>query len=418
MSKVAKVALFSFVFAFFIAEDAGGATILERLRNRILAPKKHPLILVPGDGGSQLEAKLNKTETVHYFCERRTNDYFDLWVNLELMVPYVLDCWVDNMRLLYDNKTRTTRSPDGVHVRVPGFGNTSTVEWLDPSQVSPTAYFTRIVEELVALGYQRGIDVRGAPYDFRKAPNELGDYFKKLHALIEDSYTSNDNASVIMVCHSMGCPNLRYFFSRQPQPWKDKYIRAMVTLGGAWGGAVKALKAYASGENLGVVVINPLSVRPEQRSTPSLAYMLPNRLYWNESEVLVKTLNRSYGLADYEAFFKDIGFTDGYEMYKDTKSFMLDTTAPGVEIHCLHGRNVSTIERIEYHKPGFPDIQPEVVFGDGDGTVNIRSLRGCLRFQSGQSQPIYEKTLDNVEHMSILYDKAAIDYIKALALGH
>ncbi|KAL3196960.1 hypothetical protein MRX96_045051 [Rhipicephalus microplus] len=114
------------------------------------------------------------------------------------MVPYVLDCWVDNMRLLYGNKTRTTRFPDGVHVRVPGLGNTSTVEWLDPSQVSPTAYFRRIVEALIALGYQRGIDVRGAPYDFRKAPNELDGYFEQLHALIEDSYTSNRNMSVIM----------------------------------------------------------------------------------------------------------------------------------------------------------------------------------------------------------------------------
>ncbi|KAH7978334.1 hypothetical protein HPB49_005204 [Dermacentor silvarum] len=131
---------------------------------------------MPGDGGSQLEAQLNKSETVHYFCERRTNDYFDLWVNLELMVPYVLDCWVDNMRLVYDNKTRTTRPPDGVHIRVPGFGNTTTVEWLDPSQVSPTAYFTRIVEELVAHGYQRGIDVLGAPYDFRKAPSTCTAY--------------------------------------------------------------------------------------------------------------------------------------------------------------------------------------------------------------------------------------------------
>ncbi|XP_077505629.1 lysosomal phospholipase A and acyltransferase-like [Amblyomma americanum] len=417
MSPARKVALLSIACAVLCVEDAAGATVFERMWNQILPVKRHPVILVPGDGGSQLEAKLNKTETVHYFCERRTADYFDLWVNLELMVPYVLDCWVDNMRLVYDNKTRTTRSPDGVDVRVPGFGNTSTVEWLDPSQVSPTAYFTRIVEELLLLGYQRGVDVRGAPYDFRKAPNELGDYFERLHDLIEETFSTNGDQSVILVCHSMGCPNLRYFFSRQRQAWKDKHIRALVTLGGAWGGAVKALKAYASGENLGVVVINPLSVRPEQRSTPSLAYMLPNRLYWNESEVLVKTLDRSYGLADYKAFFDDIGFPDGYEMYKDTRPYMLDNTAPGVEIHCLHGRNVSTIERIEYHKPGFPDIQPQVVFGDGDGTVNLRSLRGCLRFQYGQNQRVYEKTLDNVEHMSILYEPAVIEYIKALVLG-
>lgn len=84
---------------------------------------------------------------------------------------------------------------------------------------------------------------------FLYCADELGDYFRRLRGLIEDSYTSNDNMPVVMVCHSMGCPNLRYFFSRQPQAWKDKYVRAMVTLGGAWGGAVKALKAYASGES-------------------------------------------------------------------------------------------------------------------------------------------------------------------------
>ncbi|KFM83613.1 Group XV phospholipase A2, partial [Stegodyphus mimosarum] len=31
-----------------------------------------PVILVPGDGGSQLEAKLDKPEIVHYFCNRKT----------------------------------------------------------------------------------------------------------------------------------------------------------------------------------------------------------------------------------------------------------------------------------------------------------------------------------------------------------
>lgn len=418
MQTALRIALLSIASLLLSVGGSHQASILERLRNRIFSSRNHPLILVPGDGGSQLEAKLNKTETVHYFCERTTADYFDLWVNLELMVPYVLDCWVDNMRLVYDSKTRTTSSPEGVHIRVPGFGNTSTVEWLDPSQVSPTAYFTKIVEAFIALGYERGVNIRGAPYDFRKAPNELGAYFERLHQLVEETYTTNGKIGVILVCHSMGCPNLRYFLSGKPQAWKDKYIRALVSLGGAWGGAVKALKAYASGENLGVVVINPLSVRLEQRSAPSLAYMLPNHLFWNESEVLVKTLNRSYGLSDYEAFFRDIGFPDGFEMYKDTRPYILNNAAPGVEVHCLHGQNISTIERIEYHRAGFPDIQPEVVFGDGDGTVNLRSLRGCLQFRSGQTQPVYEKTLDNVEHMSILYDLAAIEYIKTLALVH
>ena len=52
------------------------------------APRLHPLLLVPGDGGSQVEGRLNKTDTVHYICER-TSDWFDLWLNIEQLVPEV-----------------------------------------------------------------------------------------------------------------------------------------------------------------------------------------------------------------------------------------------------------------------------------------------------------------------------------------
>ncbi len=97
-----------------------------------------PVILVPGDGGSQIEAKLNKTDSVHYICEKKTADFFDLWLNLQLLVPLVLDCWVDNMRLVYDNVTRTTSNSPGVETRIPGFGMTDSVEFLDPSKVSPS----------------------------------------------------------------------------------------------------------------------------------------------------------------------------------------------------------------------------------------------------------------------------------------
>ena len=33
----------------------------------------HPVILIPGDGGTQVEAKLNKTSGPHYFCTKKTN---------------------------------------------------------------------------------------------------------------------------------------------------------------------------------------------------------------------------------------------------------------------------------------------------------------------------------------------------------
>ena len=79
------------------------------------------------------------------------------------------------MKLIYDNDTRTTKSPDGVDIRIPGWGDPFVVEYLDPSKVSPGSYFKDIGNMLVSsLGYVRNVSLRGAPYDFRKGPgNEI-----------------------------------------------------------------------------------------------------------------------------------------------------------------------------------------------------------------------------------------------------
>lgn len=52
------------------------------------------VLKVPGDGGSQVEAKINKTTVVHYLCEKVSTEYFNIWLNLELLVPVIIDCWV------------------------------------------------------------------------------------------------------------------------------------------------------------------------------------------------------------------------------------------------------------------------------------------------------------------------------------
>lgn len=55
--------------------------------------------LVPGDGGSRIDANLTgKPQVVHYVCGKYTTDYFDLWLNLESFIPLVVDCWADNMK--------------------------------------------------------------------------------------------------------------------------------------------------------------------------------------------------------------------------------------------------------------------------------------------------------------------------------
>ena len=53
--------------------------------------------IVIGDGGSQLQLKLNKPSTVHAWCDKKS-DWFTSWLSIEELLPEVIDCFSDNMR--------------------------------------------------------------------------------------------------------------------------------------------------------------------------------------------------------------------------------------------------------------------------------------------------------------------------------
>ncbi|XP_041375530.1 phospholipase A2 group XV-like [Gigantopelta aegis] len=380
-----------------------------------LGKPKNPVILVPGDGGSQILAKLNKSSVVHYICEKTTADYYSLWLNLEMMIPEVIDCFVDNMRLVYHPENHTTSNSPGVDTKIPGFGKTEHIEWLDPDvhvHYSSTSYYNPIVEALVLWGYERDVSIRGAPYDFRKAPNELGQFFFDFQLLVEDTYVKNNNSKVIVLAHSMGNANMLYFFNQRPQSWKDKFIKFWISLSGVWAGAVKPLRLMASGDSLNIPLVSAMSIRIEQRSMMSTAFLMPSDKFWGNNEVLVSRPGKNYTVNDYEQFFKDLFFSTGYSMRKDVDHLIRDLKPPMVDVYCLHGTNVSTPGMLNYSEGQWPDSQPTVVPDNGDGTVNIRSLQGCLAWQ--KSQKVVHKVFNKVEHTEILMDKDVIDYLKTI----
>ncbi|XP_074058152.1 lysosomal phospholipase A and acyltransferase isoform X2 [Macrotis lagotis] len=294
---------------------------------------------VPGDLGNQLEAKLNKTSVVHFVCSKKTDSYFTLWLNLEKLLPFIIDCWIDNIRLIYNRTSRTTHSPEGVDVQVPGFGDTFSVEYLDPNKISFGAYFFTMVENLVHWGYSRGEDVRGAPYDWRKAPRD----------------------------------------------------------------------------NNRISVISALKIREQQRSAVSTNWLLPYNYTWSSEKVFVRTPKASYTLQDYQKFYKDIGFEDGWFMRQDTEPLVYEMIPPGVRLHCLYGTGVQTPDSFYYDN--FPDRDPKIFYGDGDGTVNVESSLHCLKWVKQQKQEVTLLELKGTEHIQMLSSDTALSYLKNVLFG-
>lgn len=68
-----------------------------------------------------------------------------------------------------------------------------------------------------------------------------------------------------------------------------------------------------------------------------------------------------------------------------------------------------------YYKPGIAiDGYPQLIPGNGDGTVNARSLEGCLHWQGKQKQRIYHQPFPGVNHMEILRNGSVLDYIRTV----
>ena len=79
-----------------------------------------------------------------------------------------------HFRCVYNETTNRMENTPGVYVKIPGFGNTSSIEYLDPSLSHPGEYFAPFVQNIVdKFGYKRGVNIRGAPYDFRYGPGNV-----------------------------------------------------------------------------------------------------------------------------------------------------------------------------------------------------------------------------------------------------
>ena len=239
-------------------------------------------------------------------------------------------------------------------------------------------------------------------------------YYDNLTQLVETMYNDNSNTSVTIVSHSLGSPTTLYFLSQvASQQWKDKYIKAFVSLSGVWKGTVKGISAVTSGNPEGIPVITPSTARYLQRTSPSSYFLMsvPDHDIWSDRDPVVVTPDKNYTVYDYLKLFTDMQHTKGYSQYKVLPSFLTTLPPPNVDTYCYYGTDVPTPVTLVYEEGQFPDTFPTIITGNGDGKVNDVSLQACSVWKQTQSHKVNILSFPGINHQDIVKDSAVLQAV-------
>ena len=161
--------------------------------------------------------------------------------------------WLQHLLLKSDMKTEA----DGVCVRA--MKGLTGCDFLTPGALTNhvSYVFGPVIKALKAAGYEEGINLDAAPYDWRLPPSQLearDSYFSNVISQIEGLYERNNNMPVVLVCHSLGTKTAHYLLNfakeKRGQAWIDRYIHTYLPVGAPHLGAPKALRSTISGDKM------------------------------------------------------------------------------------------------------------------------------------------------------------------------
>ena len=245
-------------------------------------------------------------------------------------------------------------------------------------------------------------------------------YFANLKLLIENTSSQFNDCPVTMVAHSMGGVVSHHFLiNTVTQQWKDKYIHQYITLGAVWGGAIKTLKTLISGDQDHIFKFaKALMLREDERSFPSGYWLLPKGMdtIWKKTQTLVTTPTKQYTAFDLSELVKDLNFEYGLDRYNGVmKSSVQGLPPPNVTTYCLYGSDIDTEESYVYGG-GYPDENPVINYGKGDGTVSLQSLEACRLWAGEQLYNVQWHPLNKTDHVGIVRTDRVLEFIKKLVV--
>eukprot|EP00727_Mastigamoeba_balamuthi_P004343 m51a1_g13907 putative group xv phospholipase a2-like (408) ;mRNA; f:761992-763377 len=347
--------------------------------------RRAPVVIVPGLSGSAIEGKdADKAKWDRYWASIQDEGFRLSWTLKRLMLDW------DPTSNVYSNIS-------GVDIRPIAFGTTDGIDYLDKTWfgtgVIGSDYMQTLIKTLEGYGYKRNYDIVGAPYDWRLPMSGLEQtgYFAALEALIED-LCQKTGEKVVVVAHCYGAVITSAWWSRPEadQGWKDKNLKALVTIATPWFGAGAAAEMVLSGsadslELWGHPLLDTTLMRSWSRTIGSFPLLFPKSEFGDAGHVFVRTPARHYTLDQIDDLLIDAGANVSREQLAAIRArgdFELPKH-PGVRVVCVAATGKNTTTAYTYADAVSPldgRARPSD-WEDGDGTVLTRSAKYCLRWR-------------------------------------
>lgn len=171
------------------------------------------------------------------------------------------------------------------------------------------------------------------------------------------------------------------------------------------------------GENDGIPFVSNIKIREEQRMTTTNPWMIPSEEVWPKDHTFISTPFFNYTNQDYRKFFKDIDFKDGWYMWEDTRNLTAGLPTPGVEVYCFYGVGLPTPVTYVYDEQ-FPNADPvDILYDDGDDTVNSRSMSLCKRWIGKQEQAVHVTEFRGMAHLDMVFNHKVLTAIQRILEG-
>lgn len=370
--------------------------------SNILGGTNNPIIMVPGLGGSILEARWQFSFDFEYIqCQQRSTTYQQIWPTVYSAIPIENECWYRLMKTTIDNQgeivsntnVRPKAGLDGIAVL-----DAVQIGFLD---IPLYKYFQPMIDNLRSKGYNQ---LYGYPYDFRTITNTVAilNFVNGMKSLVEQSYDKSGGQKVNLITHSLGCIVSTYFLNKMTSSWKNKYINLFCPIAGPWGGASSALEAVLTGSTQGIPVSKQF-MRSLEREMGAIIWMLNNTRVWSgttsQDQVIEGGVESALIQSGNDRAAKLVGgrLKDMWEtIYSD----------PGVPVHIFYGSGNSTILKLNY--PFGFDGNPEIIYdNNGDQTVPSRSLTAAVDIFGWKAE---QTELSGETHMSILSSDRLFNY--------